>query len=126
MPFPGQHESHLHPGSLHSGQSVEHSEAVGSLAGGSQNPMAAKHMHAVFSAGQHDGHASPFLYFGFSPALQKSSYVVQTQWAANVRSRVAVCARVYRVVGGMAGAEGGRIGNQYPGLAAALSDRKPK
>ena len=63
-----------------------------------------------------------WLFAGFAKVFGRRADTV----GGDVRSRVAVCVRVYRVVGGMAGAEGGRIGNQYPGLAAALSDRKPK
>ena len=44
---------------------------VGSLGGGSQKPMAAKHMQALFSAGQQEGHSLPGVKTGFSPSLQK-------------------------------------------------------
>ena len=58
---PGQHApaGHLQVGESQPGQMVEHALVVGRIAGGSQNPIAAKQSQAVFSAGQHDGHFLP-------------------------------------------------------------------
>jgi hypothetical protein len=63
MFLPGQQAPAGHlPGqgtSVQFGQMVLHADSFGKTAGGSQNPMAAKHMHALFSAGQQSGHSFP-------------------------------------------------------------------
>jgi hypothetical protein len=47
MPLPGQQAlSHLQSGVVQFGHSVWHRDSVGSTAGGSQNPIAAKQSHA--------------------------------------------------------------------------------
>jgi len=38
---------------------LAHALVSGSFFGGSQKPIAAKQSHALFSAGQHDGHFFP-------------------------------------------------------------------
>jgi hypothetical protein len=73
MLSPGQQASHLHFGESHFGQSVLQRLVVGRRYGGVQKPMEAKHMHALFSGGQHDGHSWPGVYFGSSPGGQKPS-----------------------------------------------------
>ena len=80
QPVPGQHacSGHVHVGLSHPGQIVSQRLLVGRTAGASQKPTEATHMHAVFSAGQHEGHVAPGAHFGVSPALQKSRVAKQS------------------------------------------------
>jgi len=66
---------------------VEQALVSGSFFGGSQKPTEAKQSHALFSAGQHDGHFFPGVYTGFSPSLQKPSCAKHSHVLSGVSSR---------------------------------------
>ena len=72
-------------------QMVEQADLVGRRYGASQNPMAAKQLQAVFSAGQHEGHSWPGVYTGLVPALQnpcdEESESEETSRSASERQR---------------------------------------
>jgi len=89
MFLPGQHapsgQLHLAGGFLsHPGQIVLQALFVGIRYGASQKPIAAKHAHTVFSAGQHVGHSLPGVKTGFSPALQNESWAKHLQVGSGV------------------------------------------